>query len=540
MPSFATLRGFAWYLWQRSRWALGLTTLTLLISACVLALWPATPPEVKTGFVLFITAGLLALLGLLALSEPSELGSVQYPRHLFLLPLSDSALVLGQMTVSLAFIGLPALVFGLAVLAPIAGARHAFWPAAVLTGSFSLWQASSCLPFRHPFFQAFACMFPIAAVVLGPVCILMGVPQWIVCASYIALIPPGALLSVYGVRRSRHLPPTPQRIGRNGPKANRDRVFNSPMEAQIWFEGKRNGMVANVIGFTFLILLLAAAVTIPLSSDIVNLAGREASIVAVCLAACLLGLPWLIAFMGCCGSSSDNVAKDQKMLPFLALRPLSTPRLLEAKMRMAIRLVLGWALLSLVCACAILLVPSPAMERSGPTLFVIAHAVGPTEAAGYFILYLAFLLGCVKGVVSNIWVQLGGLSPAMTTAFAIAILAPFVLVLIGGVHILVNPDHIPWVLHAIPYAMWAYLALKMTVAVPAIGKIRENRLLSDRFIATWLGCCAVGGLTLFIALKWAVPPEYAASATIAAQILCLAPIARMALTPVLVHANRHR
>jgi hypothetical protein len=540
MPSLTFLRGFCQYAWYRSGPLVAVATVTVIAVTGVNVYLPGLPfpARVPLDFVgLFF---LLGMLDALTFSDREEVGNSSFPKQFYLLPAPTIDLVLAPMAFGAALMVLLGAVIGFGLLTPSLGIAQAWWPIPYLTGCLCFFQALAWKSFPHAAIRVVVGLLPVAAVIVGPLLEGTGVATpWQVGLAYAALIPLSVGTAIRSVGRSRGGETSkpwrlPDRMKARPP-------FKSPMEAQVWLEVRRNGFFTTVlISFLTAVLVVIGASTIHFSHDTIMINGTSFGFQAIVVPLMLLYLGTSAGLGGCCASVTDNVTQKFELVPFLALRPLSTAQLIEAKMRMAAIVLFRCTAILLIGVLALLLIPATANPAGRPTLFVLAEVLTWKQASVGSVLYCGLVVGTGKGMISGIWSAIGLLHPYFRASLSFTL--PLVVIVLLGmpVYLFADPAYIPRVVTAMPYAIGAVLILKFALAGLSVRQLRQRHLVSDRTIIGWLVAWLSFGLILIVALAPFRSLLGLSLTTIAfAQLLTL-PIGRAALTPILVSANRHR
>jgi hypothetical protein len=539
MRSVNFLVAFSRYAWFRSGPLILWCAASFMVAAVSLHEFPQAPIGAQImayGFLLFVT---MALVTTLTFSDPVEIGQCAFPRQLFLHPASSSALALAPLFFGSAVVGLLAACFSIGVLVPSVGFSHSWWPIAYLMGSLALFQALSWSTFPHPILRVLGGLFPAAVMLVGPVLLLSTiVAPWQIGVGYALLYPLSIALAIRGVSQAR----CGEGQGSWEPKARvrEEAPFSSPLDAQVWLEVKRNGMVGSLINVVFVVVFgSAVAYAIP-GGAAIELGGKSICEPAIIGSTAVLSVALLItSFTGCCASLSDNLTKNGELQPFLALRPLSTAQLIEAKMRMARVVLLRNAGISLIVVLVLLLIPSTA-NLGRPTLLVLSQALTGEQVCLGLLAYAAALVGAYKGMISGIWSGIGWLPPFVKYLVGVVPILIGLLGLGGPAYLYTNPQYIPRLVAAVPVLVGTLMLVKLVLTSVVIKKLTGSRLVSGTLIAKWSAAWLLVGIALAASLAtFHGLVGVSVTAVVASQFLLL-PFARVGLAPILVRANRHR
>ncbi len=466
---------------------------------------------------------IIFLFGALTLAEPQQGGASGFPNYMFLLPVGNVELVAWPMVLSALALALAGGAIAVVVLGTVAPLSSTWWIAPYLAANVCMFQAISWLPLKRPELRVTLSFVTLGSIIAGPVAFGFGaileVPMAIV---YLALMLAAIAASVRGVGRARHGLAATGSIDEPHYRIPKLPPFQSRVFTQQWLEEKRNGLVMRVLTFMFLALFaLIAIFVVPTDPIFSQFKGVQLSVSALGLVILALTIPPYFGFGGCCASEGDNIAKDRSLVPFLALRPLTTQQIIEAKVRMSVRMALKLALPSITVALAILLLPTSTDGHYRPTLFALAHALTMPQAFGFLALYGLVILGGTKAAVSGLWCNLGRLP---LWAMLVISLVPVGLVLGVVARLVVHPDEIPQFIVFLPNLIWVLTATKAITLILATIRLRQSKLIPDAYIVQWFCGCAIAGVVLFAFANWAVPSGAYNRWAIAAQIFVMLPL----------------
>jgi len=478
------------------------------------------------------------LFAALTLSEPQQQGPSGFPSYLFLLPMGDLELVAWPMALSALFLALAGGAIAVVILGTVASLSDTWWIAPYLAGNVCMFQAVTWLPLRRPELRVTLSFATVASMVSGPVAFGFGIINPAMAAlAYGTIMLVSVAVSVRGVGRARHGLAAVESSEGADYRIPDVPPFRSRVATQKWLEEKRNGLVMKVLTGTFLVLFaLVAIFAVPTDPIFTQVGNDRVSIFALGAVCLTLVIPPYFGFGGCCGSERDNIAKDRSLAPFLALRPLTTLQIIEAKVKMATRVAFRLAVPCLGVSLAILLLPTSLDGRYQPTLVSLAHILTVPQALGLMALYALVILGGIKAAISGIWCTLGRIPVWAMIAIG---LTPILVVFVGIARLATHTEEIPRFVAFLPKLVFGLAAIKLAVLTLATVRLRQTRLAPDSLIVKWVAGCAIAGIALFAVACWNIPAAAYSRWAIAAQVFFILPLVRVALAPVFVSRGRH-
>ena len=481
---------------------------------------------------------ILSLFSALALPEPQQQRVSGFPNYMFLLPLTNFELVAVPMLIAGLLLGVTGGLIAIVILGTIAPIQSTWWISAYLAGNCCLVQAVSWVPLKRPEIRVTFMFVTVAAIVAGPAAFGLG---WIgaplLAMAYLGVMAASIAAAVSGVGSARHGLTALQSSNDSSSLLSDLPPFRSKVCTQQWLEEKRNGLIMRVLTGMFLVIFAVIAVAaVPFDSMFLELRGVRISGTALGLVALTLGLPPYIGYGGCCGSEQDNITKDRSIVPFLALRPLTTLQIIESKFRATIRQALILTIPSLALALIILLLPTTRDGHYQPTIVALGQILTVPQGLGLVLAYALVVLGGIKTSVSGIWCALGRFP-----IWATVVVSFMPLVIVFGVlsRLVMHPEFIPDFLVFLPKVVWIFAGVKLLALGIALAKLRELRLVPDAVIIKWLSGCAAFGLVIYGISSSAIPSDAYSRWAIAAQVFCILPLVRVALAPVFVYRGRH-
>jgi len=489
-----------------------------------------------SGCLLLIVV--IALFAELTLPEPGQQGPSGFPSYMLLLPLGDLELVAWPMILSAVSLAISGAAIAVVILGSIASLSDTWWIAPYLAGNVSLFQAVSWFPLKRPELRVTLSFVAVASLVSGPAAFGFGVIKPVpVGLAYGTLMIASIAASIKCIGRVRHGLAAIGAIDSADYRIPNLPEFRSRIATQTWLEEKRNGLVMKVLTTMFLVLFaLMAIFLVPSEPNPVQFRGVSLSLTAIGLVSLTLLMAPYFGFGGCCGSERDNIAKDRSLVPFLALRPLTTLQIVEAKLQMSIRVAFRLALPCLALALGVLLLPTSLDGRYQPTLVSVMHLLTIPQCLGLIALYGLIVLGGIKAAVSGMWCSLGRLP---MWAMLLISLLPVGIAFAALARIVTHTEEIPQFIAFLPKLIWVLAGLKLVALIVAARLLRQSKLVPDALIIRWLGGCAIFGAVLFGLACWAIPATTYSRSAIAAQVFVMLPLVRVALAPVFIHRGRH-
>ena len=511
--------------------------LCLVVSICI---GGALSHSIRPGAALsgcLLLMVVIALFSALSLAESHQQSASGFPSYMFLLPMSNIKLVVWPMAISGVLLAVAGGAISVVVLGPVASLSDTWWLAPYLAGNVSIFQAVTWLPLKRPEIRALLGFVSIAFIVLGPLAFATGIAGALaVGLGYVALM----LVTIAVCVRCVGLARCGLAMAGSFDETYRIpdlKVFPTRLETQAWFEEKRNGLIMKVISGMFIILFAVLAIVgVPWHSGFTEVAGEQLSVVALLWASVTLVVPPFFGFGGCCGSEQDNVAKDRSIVPFLALRPLTTYQIVEAKTVMSARMALRLAIPSLLVAFTVLLLPTSVDGSYRPTIVPLAHVLSIQQAIGLVVAYGFVLLGGIKGSVSAIWIAMGRVPQWLVIVLTVG---PLLVNSSIAVWLTVHPEKMKWFISILPNMIYGCAALKLIAGVPVFVRLRASRLVPEDIITKWFLGCAVVGAALFCLACLSIPPAAYSRWALAAQVFVMLPLFRIMLAPLAVHRGRH-
>ncbi len=564
------LWALSWSVWRPYRWRLA-ACVAYCLALAVLGLllprraWVLVAPEdglipAAALFILSLSAPALffVLIAFSAIPLETHLDAREsgFPARTFTLPVSTAVLVAVPMLQAMAAAAAP-WVFWTGLVLARAGIYVDLIGPALSTLTLMAWlQALVWQPFPLRFLRVVVAVPVLAAVGMGPsFALALGAPPAVVVAVQVALLPAAYGVALAGVARARRGNvldwswPSRFVAAFASVLPRRRAPFESPLQAQTWFEWRMRGMgfpfmVGLVVVVWTLIVLTGAGERAVATMAEMDIPHGATAVIAVLtapgllLAVLLAFVPFLAAVAG--GDLGSVRMVDSKQPggtfgchPFLALRPLTDGAMVLAKWQMAVRSTLtGWALASVGIFVGLGLSGQWRELASAPLLQThgALEVCGALAAGGTALVLLTWL-----GLIANLWLGLTG--RRWLSFVLVAVLFGVCLALVVTASWLSSHAAIP---AALPYILAVAVLLKLLLAGWFARRLWRRGLVGSGVLATaaagWL-LAAVVGFALLIRF---VPPDAASLVVLALGVVLFLPLGRLAAAPLALASNRHR
>jgi hypothetical protein len=544
--------GVSYSLWLRLRWVLG----GILIYIAALAI----TVHLVSSALIIASVGVLALSSVAAhvvtvlTLGPSDIAArgSGFPRIMLVLPMRTSALVGWPMLFGVIGVALMWVLVVVLVLRPAGLMTPIIWPAALSAAAMAWVQAMGWTPFPSPFARV-----PALALAMTPL-ILLGCFAGLFLESHLvaATIVVSSLLwtfaayafAVQGLARARAgsdgdwvralLASVGARLQKHRRAADDvRRRFRSDFSAQLWHECRCNAIALPVM-LTFVGLPMIALI---LPTVINDNRGKGLMIGSQYVSPSQLGLGFLVGmfllFSGLYGPSLGkfNIWGKEEMSAFFAIRPMTTARFVFVKMiAAALGALIAWTIMLALIAVWAVVEASPLNPNESLVLAAAAY-VSPRTIAMCIAIMLGLLAFAWREIAIGMWITLTG-RKWLATLLSLLMMAIFSLTAIIGTWVYKQPEIQPRLFAATPWLIGASLVAKLCSAAFVFAALHKQRSIPPSAMIWWLGawCLAAVGLCGLLAL-W-VPP----SPMLAACVLLLLPLTRVAAAPLALHWNRHR
>lgn len=535
----------AWEFRQRHRWGLiALAGHVLFVAAFkIVILGTDTTVELGDGRATAVTVPWSAMftyfLAAFSFGLTGDLAGRQslYPARMFALPVTTAALAGWPMLYGTAAMAILTLATALLARWPWGLEVPLIWPA-LLAAVFLAWtQVLTWMPYGLRGLRVMVTVLWL--VTLNAIVILAihyEVSEPLMIAFLAPQLPIAYLAAQHAVASARRGVVPDWRLGFGGlgrvaaGASRRQDHFSSPTRAQLWFEWRRHGrslpaLVALLLPFEFALLLVPGNDT--------------PALVAYVLIAALLTPPVMAGFAAATVSKANAHGPDTYgVTPFTATRPMTSPALIAAKLKMAI-----WSTLA---AWLLVLIAIPlGLALSGTSAMVVervrhaAEIIGTPRAIVSALLLLALLMSSTwKKLVHSLYIGLTGREWIIKTNGFVAL---SFLVIIGPILQWIHDDRD---VQVVLWDAWVWIpivlvCLKMSVAVWIAARLYRSRLLSDRTLVTGAACWLAAVLALYGLLVWWIAPLIERYVLALLAILAI-PLARLSAAPLALAWNRHR
>ncbi len=550
--------GLGWHLWRRHRFfALAFLTYGVVLAVSVPAIvrlhlnGVALEASIPLIVALFITISLFANRDADIVGRDSG-----YPTYLLTLPVRTTELVFWPMALCIGIVVSGWLALDCLILHPLGLALPLWWPALALAGLVALILAVFWMPLGVPYLRLglllLVIVLDLALGVRGSIVLAPGA----LVALFLVVIVLAYRVAVSGVARARQGDNPEWRMGkeRTGSVLPLQQPFVSPHQAQFWHEWKRNGILLPLVIGAVLLFLFALFWTghdqvafdpwhplVPSEQEVTGLAAIQVDAgMKAGLFFCLGLTPMLAMAMGCGVWRPDNRKPDQSLNPFYATRPLTSAAMVFAKYRMAAYSTLTtWGIVLLF---EILILSRSAQDGAtvAPLGLLLLHYLTLKTGVMLVLALIAALLTTWKNQVNSLFLELSGrawISSGYSVIQA-GMQVAFLMVLVFSSTR--NPELLPALLRALPYAVFGAVLLKLAVGGWALYRCGQRHLIPPRTLAK----IGIGWLSVAVAswvlLCWLQGSNQRQAGEILCGVLLFLPLTRILLAPLAMDWNRHR
>ena len=307
----------------------------------------------------------------------------------------------------------------------------------------------------------------------------------------------------------------------------RDRL-PSPARAQVWFEWRRHGWS----------LPVWVGVLLPFELAVLWVPGHP--LVAHTLVVVLLTPPFIAAFAAATARKSIPPLGDTYgVTPFIATRPLTSAKLVAAKLTMAM-----WSTLA---AWLLVLVAIPlglTLSGTWPVVLEWAHewmnVFGSPRALAILILGLAGLMASTwKQLVQGVCISLTGREWLIKASVLVRL--SLLIVILPVAEWIIDGRRVGVLWHGLPWILAVWVGFKISAAVWITTRLNRDRLVPDRALVSGAACWLVVVLALHGLLVWlfSLPPSMA-HYLLALVAIVAVPLVRPSAAPLALAWNRHR
>jgi len=540
MATMSPAQAVLWQFWWRNRLGFALGVAYLLAAATVIRL---VPPELRAMSLGDGDRPLVAdwlgmpcvfvLMHVLAVFCTSEGGLKEsgFSQHTFVLPVTSRTLVAMPMIAGCVTMAASWVAIVLLVLRPAGAQAPLAWPAAALVLGLAAMQIGSWVPLVQSWLRVALVPAVIGTVLPCALILPFFLPEAVVTAILLAPLPALYAVGVQAVAKARRGDAYDWRTWRR--MVERMAQWRKPVEhpfssadwAQLWFEVRAHGWILPLTVGSMILLMVPLLLLLERSE--VTAGWRFLGIV--------LAMPTLMALSISGQFGRVDAWSDYPMSPFLAARPMSTVRLVYAKLCMCLAATLAGSLLTLLGVLVLLLRPGFAAH-----VVEVAQSIGMWKSIAIVAAGAGSLIAITwLQMAANLWISLTGRNwfVAAVTFTTVALIGIGTL---AGVWIYIHEELHVYVQAAGPWLMRLLLTLKPVITVAVVTGLLSTGLIRPLAAGAMIGawCLVAGGLCL--AAWWLLPTGALPLSTVAGSIILLVPFSRLAAAPLALHWNRHR
>jgi hypothetical protein len=464
-----------------------------------------------------------------------------FPGHLFRLPVETGALAGWHMAYGAATFFLLWVVTAQFILRPWLAMLDMtvpmWWPALFCVATTAWFQALLWSPVGLAGIRiALTAVFIPILIVLAEVCSFTNIPEIYLVGLFAGLAVFGWTIGYVGVRKARQgtvpnwnfLFRPVRYLSFRLPR--RQRSFGSASTAQVWFEGRRNGLtlpvfIGLVLPFVLFPLLYGKNDVLPTSRTLLT----------------ALALPLFLAGMvGTTVSGKNPWVKDYYGVPpFTATLPMSTAGLVGAKLKAAALSTLAtWLMLIAVLVVALALTGT--MGDVTEIWELLRRENSPLKiVAGIAAVAVFLMVWTWKRIIDSLLLGLTGRKWVIHASLFGGLFGMGVLGAIGW-WIIKHPESHEVVLTWLPWVLALWIACRLLVSGWALRRMLSLDLIKARTVGIWLTTILLLGSVLIGTLAWVVPEEQVPRHYLAFAVFFIFPMVRLAATPLALAWNRHR
>ncbi|HMD36990.1 MAG TPA: hypothetical protein VKH42_18580 [Vicinamibacterales bacterium] len=456
-----------------------------------------------------------------------------FPRRMFTLPLTSAALAGWPMAYGCA--SMAALWLVVAAVSRLVGADVTvpwIWPMLFGAAVIAWMQALTWMPYGIRGLRVVIAVMVLTAI---DATVFVALDSHVADATLFALLAPqlpvAYLVAWYGVARARRgdtpnwdRAPSGERVRpaeASRPAADGSRSFRSADHAQTWFEWRCHGRV----------LPAMTALVVPVELLLFFVPGNDtAAIVFLVLFVALLTPPFLAVFVAPALGTPG---------PYLARRPLTSARLVAAKLTMTVWSTLAaWLLVAVFVIGALLL--SGRMPIVVERLQTGSHVTGALRMfAVCAAAVVALIASTWKHLVQSLCIGLTGrdwLIKGSVLAALIVLVALWPLV--DAILFDMRVQSIVW--NALPWILAAMVAMKMVAGVWVAIRLHDSRLLGDGALVLGAVCWTTTITAMYGVLVWFADSPAIPRYLLGAIAILNVPLARVAAAPLALEWSRHQ
>jgi hypothetical protein len=538
----------AWEFWQRHRWGLGALAGYLAVLAAMRPIILARGQAVtfdSQSFAFFVFVPLCSMLTYLlavftyGLSGDLAARQSMYPARIFTMPASTSALAGWPMLYGALTMAIFWLAIRLLAVWPSGFAAPWVWPALLAAVMLCWTQALTWMPYGLPGLRIIVTVLWLSVIdTIVLLALHFEAREAVMLAILAPQVPLGYFAARFAVARARRgVVPDWRgaftwfgRIAKAMAGGRRRDSFTSPAGAQVWFEWRRHGRSLPVL----------VGILLPFELALLFAAGDAPVLVFVILLGVLLTPPFMAVFVAATvRKASADVSDSYGVTPFLATRPLTSPALIAAKLKMAILSTLAaWLLVFIAIPTALALSDTwPMVMDKGRD--AIEFMGTPRTIVLLLVIILGFMASTWKQLVQTLYIGLTGRdwivkSNVFLTLVFVSALGPVADWVISNGRVRAALwDAIPWILAVL-------VAVKMSAAIWVAVRLYGSRLLSDRRLVVGAAIWCVTVLALYGVFAWFLSTPFFPHYLLVLVAILAIPLARLSAAPLVLAWNRHR
>lgn len=524
----------AWQFRQRHRRGLLALGAYLLVLAAIKFLLPGSTnfrSAEDFAFLVIVpmTATFIYFLAIFTFGLEGDLAAREsmYPRRMFALPLTDSALAGWPMLFGLAAMALLWAATRLLALWPAGADVPVAWPALLGAVLLAWTQALLWMPYPLRGLRVVAAVLWLCAVdgaVL--VALQLRAGELAMLAILAPQLPVAFVLARSAVARGRRGEVPEWRAAVRSRSGSRQH-FRSPAAAQSWFEWRRFGRSLPAL----------VAILLPFELAMLFVFRDTAEIVVETILCVVLTPPFMALFTAATVSKSGG--DSYSVTAFAATRPLSSASLVAAKLKAAMwSTAAAWLLV--VVAVPVALKLSGTLPMAIERIRLLGAIFGTARASA--ILLLAFgilLLTTWKVLVQALYVGVSGREWLVKASVFVPLA---LLVVVGPIahRIADSREAIARLWNAFPWILGALVCAKISTSI-AIGlRLYNERLITGRALLAAALCWDAAVFALYGVLAWIFPEIIVRHYVLALLAILAIPLARLSAAPLALSWNRHR
>jgi hypothetical protein len=534
-----------WQIWSRHRLGLSLSGVSLLLMVLFFPPLLLRFDNTAAFLATIIPATLVSAFIVNAVLFTEEVGSMTsgYPRRMLTLPVATGVLafwplLLGVLSVVTLWLAIAGLIYQRGGYRP-----PLVLPAMALAVCIAWIQTVCWMPIKNPLIRSY--------VMIMGICMLLVVPAWLgfhrfLSSSQISVLGGLELLGLYGLarlglaydRKGQEWTFGADRVadwyGSVLDRSSRPRPdFANASAAQEWYESSCHSRM--LMGMMILMLCLMGAAYLWVRRN-------DAFAHRVGLAA-MLGMPLMLA--GSQGFSLGRVrplwSKQRGPITFLAVRPIPTGAMVDAKYRMVAHYVATIWLMTVAMAVAAVIIKGRASDVSDLLQsYLLAHP----GWRGWAVIGLAIVLAPIfhwKILTDHVVAVLAGRRWLAEGSEFLGAMILLGLIVAGGWYV-GHPELVP---HHLPILVWMLAALVVVKCLVAVVGFRvglDRGLLEVRSVRRLLAFLAVSAVATLTFAHLIIPAGVVAvpRPVLLVASLSALPLARFALAPLALDWNRHR